>query len=98
MFLVVLAFVLPFLTLYLTRKRPLPQMVGWAAGITAAYYLFLFLVRPALEMLQWKSSVTWLDIVNYWGTEWTMGTYVLAFPALVTVVGILIVISLRRKK
>ena len=57
MLLLILAFALPLLTLYLTRNRPRAQMVLATVGVMAGYALFVFLALlsllvPLLQLLQ----------------------------------------------
>lgn len=98
MIIIVLAFVLPFLTLYLTRKQSILQMILKTTGVTACYYLFVFLALPSLSMLRWKSSISWFDILDYWGAEVTIPLQIMLIPVIFVVLAILIVVQSRRGK
>lgn len=93
MLLLILAFALPLLTLYLTRNRPRAQMVLATVGVMAGYALFVFLALPALVLLQWQAAVTWQDIVDFWGTEGTVALWLLALPWVVDVLALVLVAS-----
>lgn len=93
MLLLLLAFALPLLTLYLTRNRPRPQMVLATVGVMAGYALFVFLALPALVLLQWQAAVTWQDIVDFWGTEGTVALWLLALPWVVDVLALVLAAS-----
>ena len=81
-----LLFGLPFLTVWLTRKRPVGQMATWTVGVQLLLYFGYIVVSPIAYHLSWgipaAEALSPLTVISWWSGDGVMGLSIIALSAL----------------
>lgn len=96
-----LFFLLPFLVLFLTRKRPIPQMVLWTALVQVIVLFARTVVYPIVLPLSWgipfSEAASLANLSNWYSGSGIQLLYLAVASILVTVIAILCTAIYRKK-